>query len=211
MAETPKFKRRSEARPDEILDAALGLFLVKGFAQTTVEEIAAAASLSKGTVYLYFASKEALLEGLVHRAVSPLAERAVSELETGHDHPRDTLARVLTSIAKAMNDDMTAAVPMLVIREAATVPSIAAIYRDEVLSHVVPALAGLLSRAQARGLIRQVDPELTVRTIAGPIFAHLILSKVFDLRPAGGVQLDRLVANHLDIVFHGITPSAEVQ
>lgn len=211
MAEAPKFQRRAEARPDEILDAALDLFLKKGFAQTTVEEIAAAASLSKGTVYLYFASKEALLEGLVRRAVSPVAKRAVSELETGQDHPRETLARVLASIATAMNDERTAAVPMLVMREATNVPSIAGIYRDEVLAHVVPALARLLSHAKARGLIRDIDPDLTVRTIVGPILAHLLLSRVFDMRPVGGLQLDRLVANHLDIVFNGISPPAKAQ
>ena len=64
----PKFRRRSEARPDEVLDAALELFVEKGFAATRVEDIATRAGVSKGTVYLYFPSKEAVLEGLVRRA-----------------------------------------------------------------------------------------------------------------------------------------------
>lgn len=61
----PKFRRRAEARPDEVLDAALEQFMAKGFAATRVEDIAKAAGLSKGAVYLYFPSKQALLEGLV--------------------------------------------------------------------------------------------------------------------------------------------------
>ncbi len=60
---------RAEARPDEVLDAALALFVEKGFANTRVEDIAVRAGLSKGAVYLYFPSKEAILEGLVRRAV----------------------------------------------------------------------------------------------------------------------------------------------
>ncbi|MGB8621965.1 MAG: helix-turn-helix domain-containing protein, partial [Paracoccaceae bacterium] len=73
----PKFRRRAEARPDEVLDAALALFIRKGFAATKVDEIAARAGLSKGAVYLYFPSKKALLEGLVRRAVVPVAESAL--------------------------------------------------------------------------------------------------------------------------------------
>ena len=53
----PKFRRRAEARPDEVLDAALDLFIEKGFAATRVEDIAKRAGLSKGAIYLYFKSK----------------------------------------------------------------------------------------------------------------------------------------------------------
>src|SRR5687767_9635670 len=74
----PKFRRRAEARPDEVLDAALDLFIEKGFAVTRVEDIARRAGLSKGAVYLYFDSKEKILEGLVRRAIIPIAEHALS-------------------------------------------------------------------------------------------------------------------------------------
>lgn len=206
MTNAPKFKRRSDARPDEILDAALTLFVKHGFAQTTVDRIARAADLSKGAVYLYFPSKEALLEGLVRRAVSPLAAHAASELDAGRDHPRETLERVLGSLADAISDERTVAVPMLVIREAANVPAIARIYRDEVLAHVLPALSGLIDDARQQGLIRDVDPDLTVRTIIGPVIAHLLMARVFGITPEGGLALDRLIENHLDIVFNGLEP-----
>ncbi len=209
MHDGPKFKRRSEARPDEILDAALGLFVARGFAQTTVDDIARAADLSKGAVYLYFPSKEALLEGLIRRAVASPARRAVAELANGSDHPRETIGRVLRSITEAIGDERTLAVPILVIREAPHVPSIARIYRDEVLSHVLPALSGFLDRARRSGRIRNVDPEMTVRTIVGAVIAHVLMAKVFGLEPEGGLALDRLVENHLDIVFNGLEPTGE--
>ena len=69
----PKFRRRAEARPDEVLDAALALFVDQGYAHTSVAAIAKAAGISKGAIYLYFPSKQAILEALVRRAVTPVA------------------------------------------------------------------------------------------------------------------------------------------
>src|SRR3954454_14647606 len=85
----PKFRRRAEARPDEVLDAALDLFIEKGFAAARVEDIAKRAGLSKGAVYLYFPSKEAIMEGLVQRAVVPITETAAVAIGQFHGNPRD--------------------------------------------------------------------------------------------------------------------------
>lgn len=205
----PKFRRRAGDRPDEILDAALRLFLKHGFAQTTVQSIAAAAGLSKGALYLYFPSKEALLEGLVNRAVAPVAERVVADLSERRDHPRQAIAQALSGFAAALEDERTIAVPMLVIREAPQLPRIAAIYRERVLSRVLPALVGLIEDGIARGLIRPVDAELTVRTLVGPVVAHVILARVFGVVPPGGLALERFVAHHLDIVFRGLDPDRQ--
>ena len=49
-----KRERRKEARPGELLDAALSLFVNKGFSATKVEDVAASAGVSKGTLFLYF-------------------------------------------------------------------------------------------------------------------------------------------------------------
>lgn len=202
----PKFRRRSDARPDEILDAALSEFLKNGYARTTMDKVARAANLSKGAVYLYFPSKEALLESLVRRAVSPMTARAVEALQTGADHPRETLEQILRNIVGILGDEKTLAVPMLVIREAPSVPQIAQIYRDEVLSQMIPALSGMLDRARRAGHIRDVDPEMAVRSIVGPILTHVLLAKVFGIVPDGGLQIDRLVETHFTILFDGLAP-----
>ncbi len=71
----PKWRRRADARPDEVLDAALRLFVRNGFAATKVEDIATDAGLSKGAIYRYFSSKEEIFESLVNRALTPMADR----------------------------------------------------------------------------------------------------------------------------------------
>ncbi|HEX5737246.1 MAG TPA: helix-turn-helix domain-containing protein, partial [Hydrogenophaga sp.] len=62
--------RRKEARPGELLDAALALFVEKGFAATRVEEVAARAGVSKGTLFIYFPSKEELFKAVVRENIS---------------------------------------------------------------------------------------------------------------------------------------------
>ena len=201
-----KFRRRAEARPDEVLDAALAVFAEKGYAATRVEDVAKRAGVSKGTVYLYFASKEALIEGIVRRAVAPIALRALPDLEQFEGDPRLPITMLLTVLVQQLAQPDKIAVPRLILREVMSFPSIAELYRKEVLGKVMPALIGLIRRGVETGKLRPIDPELTVRSIIGPVLAHVALAEIFGIKPEGeGLSLDRLVANHLDILFHGIS------
>lgn len=203
-----KFRRRAEARPDEILDAALALFSEQGFDGTRMEDVARRAGLSKGAVYLYFPSKKALLEGLVRRAVVPIADNALGALAHYRGDPRPAIRHTLTAIGQRLSDPGIAAVPKIVLREAITAPEIAHMYRDEVLDRAIPALTRLIAQGVEGGHLRPVDPEMTVRSIVGPVLVHVILAEVFDIRPADGLHLDRLIDNHLDILLAGLAPEA---
>ncbi|WP_417808200.1 TetR/AcrR family transcriptional regulator [Thioclava sp.] len=202
----PKFRRRAEARPDEVLDAALSLFTEKGYARTTVDQVAKRAGFSKGTVYLYFASKEAILEGLVQRTVEPIAEAAFETMTHYRGDPHPVLAQFLRAMAQAMAEPRTRAVTIIILQEAATAPNIAALYRKSVLDRALPAMTALLTQGVAGGHIRSIDPELTARSVIGPVIAHLLLSEIFGVHPEGGLQMDRLVENHLTLLFAGLEP-----
>jgi AcrR family transcriptional regulator len=201
----PKFRRRAEARPDEVLDAALDLFIEKGFANTRVEDIAARAGLSKGAVYLYFSSKEAVLEGIVKRAMAPIAMNAVSMVQNYAGDPRTIITMVLKNVAARLAEPKLIAIPKLMMREMINFPDFAAMYRREVLDRVLPIVIGLLKTGIAEGYLRPVDPELTIRSIVGPIMLHILLDTVFDIHPANGLEMDKLVENHLTILFDGLS------
>jgi AcrR family transcriptional regulator len=201
----PKFRRRAEARPDEVLDAALDLFIENGFAATRVEDIAARAGLSKGAVYLYFPSKEAVLEGIVRRAIVPIASSALSFVENYAGDPRTPITLALKTVAARLADPKIMAIPKLMMREMINFPEFALMYRREVLDHVIPAIVELLRTGIAEGYLRAVDPELTVRTIVGPILMHVLMDEVFGIRPAGGLSMERLIDNHLTILFDGLS------
>jgi AcrR family transcriptional regulator len=201
----PKFRRRAEARPDEVLDAALDLFIEKGFANTRVEDIATRAGLSKGAVYLYFPSKEAVLEGIVKRAMAPIANSAISLAENYAGDPRTIITLVLKTVAGRLMDPKLIAIPKLMMREMINFPDFAAMYRREVLDRVLPIIIGLLRTGIAEGYLRPVDPELTIRSIVGPIMLHILLDEVFGIHPANGLEMEKLVDNHLTILFDGLT------
>jgi AcrR family transcriptional regulator len=201
----PKFRRRAEARPDEVLDAALLLFIERGFAATRVEDIAAQAGLSKGAVYLYFPSKEAILEGLVKRAVLPVANSALGVIQNYTGDPRPVIATALKLVAGRLSDPKLIAIPRLLIREMINFPELAEMYRREVIDRVVPAVETLVRNGMRDGYFRQLDPEMTLRSIIGPIIAHVMIAELFGIRPAGGLEIDRLVDNHLAILFDGLS------
>ena len=77
-----KRERRKEARPGELLDAALDLFVEKGFAATRAEEVATRAGVSKGTLFLYFPSKEELFKAVVRENISGRFKEWNAEFET---------------------------------------------------------------------------------------------------------------------------------
>src|SRR6266853_2784518 len=85
-------ERRKESRPSELLAAALELFVERGFAATRLDEVAARAGVSKGTLYLYFSSKEELFKAVIRSGIVPLIERGERLLEE-HQGPAHELMR----------------------------------------------------------------------------------------------------------------------
>ena len=199
-----KFRRRAAARPDEVLDASLDLFIERGYAATRVEDIAKRAGLSKGAVYLYFASKEAILEALVRRAISPIAANAAMTAANYPGSIREAVSMAMRMIAARLTEPRTLAIPRLIMHEVTRFPELAAMYREQVIDKAKPVVEALVARGIASGEFRPVDPDLTVRSIIGPIALHIMLSEIFALRPQGGLQIDRMIENHLSILFDGL-------
>ena len=208
----PKFRRRAEARPDEVLDAALELFIEQGFAQTRVDDIAKRAGISKGAVYLYFESKEKILEALVRRAIVPIANNALDVVRDFEGDPRPVITMVMKMLGGRFADPKVFAIPKLILREVLSFPELAVMYRHEVLDRVIPAVEAMIARGIDQGYFRAVDPHLTIRSIIGPLLLHVIMAEVFDIMPEGGLHFDKLIDNHLTILFDGLSapPSAKL-
>ena len=199
----PKFRRRAQARPDELLDAALDLFIEFGFTQTRVDDIARRAGISKGAVYLYFPSKEAIMEALVRRAVVPIADSALAFFDLDED-PRLVITMALKMAAQRLGDPRITAIPRIILREVNAFPELAQMYRREVLDKVIPTIERLIARGVDGGYLPPVDPDLTVRSIIGPLVLHVAMAEIFGIMPEGGLQFDKLVDNHLTILFDGL-------
>jgi len=73
-----------------------------------------------------------------------------------------------------------------------------------VLDRIFPVVTGLLERGMRDGYLRPLDPELTIRSIVGPVALHLILAEVFAVTPGAGLEMEKLIDNHLAILFDGL-------
>src|SRR2546425_1622273 len=80
----PRWQRRKQARPGEIVAAALELFAERGFAATKLADVARRAGVTKGTLYLYFDSKEALFKAMVRETIVPVIDRKSTRLNSSH-------------------------------------------------------------------------------------------------------------------------------
>jgi len=205
---TRKFQRRADARPDEVLDAALVLFMREGYEATRVEDIAKLAGISKATVYLYFTSKLSLLEGLVQRSLSPVALLAEKSIDEFEGSGQEAIGFVLRLVCEKMSDPNVYAIPAIIMREANRFPSIAQMYFDEVISHALPALRSVVEKGIVSGEFRDVDPELTIRNIVGPIAMHMLAASVFGMGDTSPEGLREFLKNHLDILFNGLNKEA---
>lgn len=207
MTRTPAKRRRPEARPEEILDAALAVFTESGFAAARVEDVAGRAGLSKGAIYLYFPSKEAMLNALVERSAGALAkasERLVAS--GGAADPEAAYRAVLTMILTAMADPGVSAAPRLVLAEAQRFPELAAYYRAEVIETGRRTMRALLDAGVARGVFRQVDGDAAMRAFAGPVLAHMLLTTVFHAPGDSPHDPAAMAGAIADIVINGLKP-----
>src|SRR5262245_34812613 len=126
-----RWRRLPEERPSHILSAALDCFVEKGFAATRLDDVAQRAGVSKGTLYLYFDSKEALLEAVVRENVVPFVERAERRLDEFQGSSRDLIGELAHGWWDAMYESPLGGLPKLVLSEASNFPGVARIYFDE--------------------------------------------------------------------------------
>lgn len=196
--------RKPEARPDEILDAALRVFDSHGFDAARMEDVAAEAGLSKAGVYLYFDSKTALLRALIRRTIAPMAQRAMTLAEAGAGDPPGALRAIAVVLAGALGDPRLFAVPRLVIGVASRFPDIAETYRDEVVTPARQALRRLFEAGMARGVFAPGDPDQAVRAFAGPLLFEALRRHV--LRDEAPPQ--DWVATHVEFMLAALAPRA---
>jgi AcrR family transcriptional regulator len=198
--------RRPEARPDQILDAALAVFSEQGFAGARVEDIAKRAGLSKGAIYLYFESKDAMLKGLVRR----LADGVVGAAEGLVDPNRDasvTLRSLVAFMVVQISNPQVSAAPRIVIAEAQRFPELAAFYRETVIARGHRLLTRLIDLGVSQGVFRDVDREVLLRTCIGPLLAHMLLTSVFIDPQNPGPPPEVIGAGIADMILNGLNPN----
>ena len=200
-------QRRKEARPQELLEAALSLFVEKGFAATRSEEVAAKAGVSKGTLYLYFPSKEELFKAVVREALASKIAEGNSELAKHQGSMADLLTWMLWTWWERLGLTPAGGIHKIMMSEARNFPELAAFYNDEVIEPSCELLAEVVRRGIASGEFREVDPDAAVMVLIGPML-HLVLHE--HSIGAAGVTHDhkctpeQVLSLQLELMFEGL-------
>ena len=206
----PRWQRRKEARPAELLSAALEIFTERGFAGTRLDDVAARAGVSKGTLYLYYANKEELFKAVVRQGlVSPLlAARGLVDGFNGHT--ADLLRTFVRGWWDKIGSTAHAGISKLMIAEAANFPEIARFYVEEVILPGQATMERIIERGIARGEFRRVDPSQVAHLLAAPLLLISAWRHGFGHAVGGDLPTladpARLLETHIDILTRGLAP-----
>jgi AcrR family transcriptional regulator len=211
-ADQPARRRRKDDRPQEILDAALTLFVEKGFAATRTDEVAQLAGASKGTLYLYYPSKEELLKAVIKHHLSDRIADGAALAERYEGSTADLLCEVLVPWWQHMVASPASGVFKLVITEVRNFPDIAAFYQAEVIAPGERLIGAILERGIARGEFRPVPIISTVHSLVLPMV--MMCLHEHSLGACNGIapvtdENHQFIAEHLNLMLHGlIVPAA---
>lgn len=199
-------QRRKEARPQELLDAALDLFVERGFASTRMEEVAARAGVSKGTLYLYYASKEELLKAVIRERLSNEIEAGAREVAEHRGSHTDLMRNLLAHWWLRVFDSPASGVFKLIITEVRSFPDIAEYYFREVVEPGSQLIGGVLERGIAAGEFRPVPIESAVHSLVLPMVMLCLhkhsLAACSTVEPL--VDPREFVRQHFDLVLNGL-------
>jgi AcrR family transcriptional regulator len=207
---TPR-QRRKEARPSELLAAALEVFAEKGYAATRLEEIAAHAGVSKGTIYLYFESKEALFKAAIEAAMTPAIEAVEAVVNDAGKPAAELLREFVFGWWERVGKTSLGAVPKLLVAESGNFPEVARWFHDTMILRAQGAMARLIRLGIKRGEFRPVEPMIAARIVFSPMFSIIVWRRAFGEAMCDLPEPERFLAEAVNLLTHGLaaTPAKD--
>jgi AcrR family transcriptional regulator len=203
-APKPRWRRRKDARPEEILAAALEVFADRGFASTKLEDVARRAGVTKGTIYLYFENKEALFKALVRQTIVPVIAQGEEIAQAFTGSARDLFERLVREYWQLVGETQLSGIPRLMIAEAGNFPELARFYYEEVVTRGHRLMAGVLQRGIKAGEFRPLNVQLAAKLAMSPLMHAVIARKAFSACMPDDFNVASYLNTHIDLYLHGI-------
>ena len=200
----PRWKRRKDARPEEIVSAALVEFVERGFAATRLEDVARRAGITKGTLYLYFKNKEALFKAVVRQTIVPVIAQGESTARSFTGSARELLEQLVREYWRLVYETSLAGLPKLMMAEAANFPQLARFYYDEVVTRGHRLLGGVIERGIKDGEFRRVNVLAATKLALSPLMHAAVASRAFAACMPEGFDVRKYLETHIDLYLHGI-------
>lgn len=180
------------------------MFVEKGFADARLDDIATKAGVSKGTVYLYFDSKEAIFKDMVSRVADAKLD-LVSQLVESHQGSFAALLRQLAlMMAAQISQPPLLHFPRLIIGESRRFPELAAFYLETAISRARKVLMRIIERGQAAGEFRPIPLRHAAHLFISPLLFVPIYKSVFEAHDPEPFDVEGHIGAHLDIFLRGL-------
>lgn len=200
----PRWARRKDARPEEIIAAALDLFVERGYASTRLEDVAARAGVSKGTLYLYFENKEDLFKAVVRGNVLPVLQHGEVLIERFPGSSAELVRQMVRGWWDLTGSTKIAGIPKLIIGEAGNFPDLAKFYYDEVILRAHSMFRRVLQRGIISGEFREVDVDHMVHVALAPLVMLSVWGHSFACCEQEKLQPQHYLDAYLDMLLHSL-------
>ncbi len=202
----PRWERRKDARPQELLAAALDLFVERGYASTRLEDVARRAGVSKGTLYLYFTNKEELFKAVVRENIVPALGEAEDIISTYEGHSADLMRCVVLGWWERLGATKVSGIIKLVMAEAGNFPDLALFYQDEVIARSTKMMVSMFERAMERKEFRPINVNVLTQVLIAPML--MLITWKHSVGPCNMEQLDPMtfLEAFLDMALNGLLP-----
>lgn len=199
-----RWERRKDARPQELLAAALDLFVERGYAATRLDDVAAKAGVSKGTLYLYFANKEELFKAVVRENVIPVLGEAQGIIENYEGTSVDLFRELVMGWWERIGNTKLSGITKLMMAESSNFPEVAKFYHDEVISLGNAMIARMLDRGIERGEFRKVDVVQATSILSAPMLMLMMWKHSFSACRVEPISVDDYLATFIDVFLNGL-------
>ncbi|MEO1323931.1 MAG: TetR/AcrR family transcriptional regulator [Pseudomonadota bacterium] len=202
--EAPRNRRelQKEAKRSALIDAALAVFSRVGFAAAKMDDVAEEAGVSKGTVYLYFDSKEKLFEGMVKAKMSPMLDNVFDMMSDTSMSATERLKQHLRFFYKKILDSDRRQIMRLIMSEGPNFPELAEFYHANVLSRGQAAINAIIKQGVENGEFRSMQGHGLMQNVAAGALIAGMWKLVFDrFQP---IDLDAYFETHVDLILNGL-------
>jgi AcrR family transcriptional regulator len=205
QAASPRWQRRPEARPDEILDAAWQVFGEHGFARARLSEVAERAGVSKGTLYLYFNSKETLFKEMVRARIVSSVVAGEKMLKAHRGSARQLLEAFVRRMWHLQRYENMASISRLVTSELGSFPELGQFYYDEVVARTRRLVDSIMERGVASGEFRPSVRAVATRVIPSLLTHSAQTQSLFSTYDSANFPDEVLLDGILELVFEGVS------
>jgi AcrR family transcriptional regulator len=200
----PRWQRRPDDRPEEILDAAMEVFGEVGFARAKLDDVAKRAGVSKGTLYLYFDSKDALFREMVRSKIVTHLVFAETLLNQGQASAREILEQFIRRWWDIARQPAMARLTRLVHSEIANFPELARFFAEEVIQRTRRLMRAIFALGVARGEFRDSPNDFPCWAVASLVVHGAMRQRFFAPHDSEALTDDQVVDGIVDLILRNV-------